>query len=122
MPTYEYRCEACQHEFEQFQSMTAKPVRKCPECGKLKVRRLISTGAGIIFKGSGFYETDYRSKSYHDAAKADKEAGKKTTESTDSGKADKTESKSTGDSSTRSTKSSSAKADSSSGSGSGSKS
>ncbi|MEI7767259.1 MAG: zinc ribbon domain-containing protein [Phycisphaerae bacterium] len=71
MPTYEYACQACDHRFEEFQSMTAKPVRKCPKCGKLKVKRLISAGAGVIFKGSGFYETDYRSKSYSDDAKKD---------------------------------------------------
>ncbi len=73
MPTYDYRCEACQHRFEQFQSITAKRLRKCPECGRLKLKRLIGTGAGIIFKGSGFYETDYRSESYKKAEKAEKE-------------------------------------------------
>jgi putative FmdB family regulatory protein len=71
MPTYEYKCDACGHAFEKFQSMKAAPVRKCPECGKNKVQRLISTGAGLIFKGSGFYITDYRSESYKSAAKAD---------------------------------------------------
>jgi putative FmdB family regulatory protein len=76
MPTYDYRCNACQHEFEEFQSMSAKPLRKCPECGKLKLERLIGTGAGVIFKGSGFYETDYRSESYKKAAKADSDGGK----------------------------------------------
>jgi len=59
--------------FELFQSMTARPVRKCPRCGKAKARRLIGTGAGIIFKGSGFYQTDYRSESYKKAAKAESE-------------------------------------------------
>ena len=59
MPTYEYECRECNHVFEAFQSMSAKPIRKCPECGG-KVKRLIGTGAGIIFKGSGFYETDYK--------------------------------------------------------------
>ncbi len=77
MPTYEYRCKACEHEFELFQSMSAKTKRKCPECGKNTLERLIGTGAAVIFKGSGFYETDYRSKSYKDAAKSEKEAGKK---------------------------------------------
>ncbi len=72
MPTYEYQCDNCQHEFEKFQSITANSLRKCPECGKMKLQRLIGSGAGIIFKGSGFYETDYRSKSYQDGAKADK--------------------------------------------------
>ena len=69
MPTYEYVCDACGHRFEQFQRMTDRPVKKCPQCGKASVRRLISSGAGIIFKGSGFYQTDYRSKSYAESAK-----------------------------------------------------
>jgi putative FmdB family regulatory protein len=71
MPTYEYQCTACDHRFEQFQSIKAGPVRKCPACGKPKVRRLLSVGAGLIFKGSGFYATDYRSSSYKEAAKKD---------------------------------------------------
>lgn len=60
MPTYEYECDACGHEFERLQRMTDPAVKKCPKCAKLKVRRLISGGAGVIFKGSGFYETDYK--------------------------------------------------------------
>ena len=71
MPTYDYECKACGHTFEKFQSITASAVRKCPECGKLKVKRLIGTGAGVIFKGSGFYQTDYRSSSYQSDAKKD---------------------------------------------------
>jgi len=71
MPTYDYECDACQHAFEEFQSMMDKPLKKCPKCGKSKLRRLIGTGAAIIFKGSGFYQTDYRSESYKNAAKAD---------------------------------------------------
>ncbi len=71
MPTYEYICDACQHQFETFQSITADPLVKCPECGKKKLRRLIGTGAAIIFKGSGFYCTDYRSESYRRAASKD---------------------------------------------------
>lgn len=63
MPTYEYECSACEHAFEIFQYMTAKRIRKCPQCGKLSVKRLIGAGVGIIFKGSGFYETDYKRKS-----------------------------------------------------------
>lgn len=78
MPTYEYRCDACSHQFDEFQSITAKPLRKCPSCGIPKLRRLIGTGAGVIFKGSGFYETDYRSDSYSKAAKAEKDAGSST--------------------------------------------
>jgi len=76
MPTYEYRCDACGHELEEFQSMTAKPLKKCPDCGKNKLVRLIGTGAGIIFKGSGFYETDYRSEGYKESAKAETDAAK----------------------------------------------
>lgn len=72
MPTYEYECEACGEKFEKFQSITARPIRKCPACGKSKVRRLIGAGAGVIFKGSGFYQTDYRSESYRKAAEKDK--------------------------------------------------
>src|SRR5438876_12421619 len=71
MPTYEYKCEACGHRFEKFQSITAAPIRKCPACNKSKVKRLIGTGAGLLFKGSGFYITDYRPDSYNKAAKAD---------------------------------------------------
>ncbi|MCE9634440.1 MAG: zinc ribbon domain-containing protein [Planctomycetes bacterium] len=62
MPTYEYVCDACEHEFELLQRMSDPAVRKCPKCKKLKVRRIISGGAGVIFKGSGFYETDYKQK------------------------------------------------------------
>ena len=71
MPTYEYKCTACGHTFEQFQSIKAAPTKRCPQCGKAKVKRLIGTGAGLIFKGSGFYITDYRDKSYTDKAKAE---------------------------------------------------
>lgn len=76
MPTYDYQCAACEHTFEEFQSITAKPLRKCPECGKPRLNRLIGTGAGVIFKGSGFYETDYRSDGYKKAAKAETDAAK----------------------------------------------
>lgn len=74
MPTYEYACKACGHQFEEFQSMSAKPLRKCPECGKQQLERLIGAGAGLIFKGGGFYETDYRSDSYKKSADAEKKA------------------------------------------------
>ncbi len=60
MPTYGYECSACGFEFEEFQLMSDKPIRKCPKCGKMKVERLIGSGSGVIFKGSGFYETDYK--------------------------------------------------------------
>jgi putative FmdB family regulatory protein len=79
MPTYSYECENCGHEFEQFQYITAKSLRKCPRCGKLKLRRLIGTGAGVIFKGNGFYETDYRSESYKKAADKEKTGPEKET-------------------------------------------
>ncbi|MBN1865433.1 MAG: hypothetical protein JW808_11075 [Victivallales bacterium] len=72
MPTYEYICNSCKHEFEVFQKMTENPLRKCPECKRNMLKRKIGTGAGIIFKGSGFYQTDYRSKSYTEAAKKEK--------------------------------------------------
>ena len=72
MPTYEYECSACKHHFDLFQSITAKPIKKCPACHKARVRRLIGTGAGIIFKGSGFYQTDYRSEAYRRRAKEEK--------------------------------------------------
>ncbi len=72
MPTYEYVCASCDHEFEEFQAMSAKPLKKCPECAKLKLERKIGIGAGVIFKGGGFYETDYRSESYKKGAEADK--------------------------------------------------
>src|SRR5262245_25975517 len=78
MPTYEYVCEKCGHQFEKSQSISAKPLTTCPEdlCGMLrwgkgKVKRAISGGAGLIFKGSGFYITDYRSDKYKEAAKKD---------------------------------------------------
>ena len=79
MPTYEYQCDACEHNFDEFQSIMAEPLKKCPKCGKKKLRRVFGPGAAVLFKGSGFYETDYRSESYTRAAKADQEAGKPAT-------------------------------------------
>ena len=84
MPTYEYCCDSCHHNFEEFQSMMEKPLQKCPKCGKKKLRRLFGCGAAILFKGSGFYETDHRSESYKSAAKADQEKAK----TTEGGKSD----------------------------------
>lgn len=81
MPTYDYVCDACDHKFELFQSITAEPEKKCPECGKRKLRRLIGPGAAIVFKGSGFYQTDYRSESYKKRADADKPASESKSES-----------------------------------------
>ena len=74
MPTYEYECGGCGHRFELFQSITGRPSRKCPKCGKMKAKRLISSGGAFLFKGSGFYTTDYRSDDYKKAASADKPA------------------------------------------------
>jgi putative FmdB family regulatory protein len=76
MPTYDYVCDSCNHRFEEIQSFSAEPLKICPECGSDKLRRLFGTGAAILFKGSGFYETDYRSDSYKSAAKTESEAGK----------------------------------------------
>jgi putative FmdB family regulatory protein len=75
MPTYDYVCDGCQYRFELFQAITAAPKRKCPECGHLRLRRLIGPGAAIMFKGSGFYKTDYRSESYRKAVAAEKTTG-----------------------------------------------
>ena len=94
MPTYDYVCDACKHEFEEFQMMSAKPLKKCPECGKNKLRRLIGTGAGIIFKGSGFYETDYRSAGYNKDKKADSETKTETKDSSEKKSETKSETKS----------------------------
>src|SRR5207253_4703578 len=74
MPTYEYHCDACEHNFDEFQSINDKPLKKCPKCGKSKLRRVFGAGAAVIFKGSGFYQTDYRSESYKAAAKKDQES------------------------------------------------
>ena len=72
MPTYEYRCEGCGHAFELFQSIKADPAKSCPKCGEDKARRVIGAGGGFIFKGSGFYITDYtRSKDYKEKAKSE---------------------------------------------------
>src|SRR5947209_2958560 len=76
MPTYEYQCDACNHRFDEFQSFKAEPLKTCPACHQDKLRRLFGIGGAVIFKGSGFYETDYRSEAYKSAAKADQEAGK----------------------------------------------
>jgi putative FmdB family regulatory protein len=89
MPTYDYVCQACGHALEIFQSMSENPKRKCPKCSKLKLQRQIGTGAGILFKGSGFYETDYRSDSYSKGAKEASEAKEKAKESPKKEKKDK---------------------------------
>lgn len=99
MPTYDYECDGCGHEFELFQSIVDPVKRKCPECKKLKLRRLFGTGAAVVFKGSGFYETDYRSASYKkgaaDAKKSAEKSKKPDSKSSDSksSKPKKTDSK-----------------------------
>lgn len=89
MPTYEYECDACGHEFEVFQPMGSDPKKSCPSCKKRKARRLISSGGGVIFKGSGFYETDYRSDSYKKGAEADKALASKSDDTKSEGSSDK---------------------------------
>jgi len=81
MPTYDYLCASCNHKFEKFESMSANPSKKCPKCGKMQLKRLIGSGAGVIFKGSGFYETDYRSDNYKQGKKDAKATPKKETKS-----------------------------------------
>ena len=78
MPTYDYACDACKHTWEEFQPITAKPTKKCPNCKKQKAKRLIGAGAGLLFKGSGFYITDYKKKSgTPDGGGKSADAGKK---------------------------------------------
>jgi putative FmdB family regulatory protein len=84
MPTYEYVCDSCGHEFEELQSFKADPLKVCPKCHQEALRRLFGTGAAILFKGSGFYETDYRSESYKKAAKAEQESTSKPAAAKDS--------------------------------------
>lgn len=91
MPTYDYRCNACGHAFELFQSMSEGVKKKCPACSKLKLERLIGTGSALIFKGSGFYETDYRSNDYSKAKEAETKAA------SDSGKSEDSKSTTKGD-------------------------
>ena len=101
MPTYEYECKKCGHEFEAFQSITAEPLKRCPQKGcRGSVVRLISAGAGLLFKGSGFYTTDYRSDNYKKAEKADTKdssskdsSAKSDTTSESKGKSDNSSSK-----------------------------
>ncbi|HZW32043.1 MAG TPA: FmdB family zinc ribbon protein [Isosphaeraceae bacterium] len=79
MPTYDYICDECGHEFDAYESITAAPRTECPECTRPRLRRKIGPGAAILFKGSGFYQTDYRSESYKKAAEAEKTSGPKAT-------------------------------------------
>ena len=109
MPTYDYECNACGHQFELFQGINDPIKRKCPECGRLKLQRLFGTGAAVVFKGSGFYETDYRSADYKKAAAADKKSQESSKE-----KSTDTKSKSSGENKSSSTNSSSSSGTSSS--------
>jgi putative FmdB family regulatory protein len=84
MPTYEYKCDACGHQFDEFQSMKDEALKDCPKCTQSSLRRLFGTGAAILFKGSGFYQTDYRSESYKSAAKAEQEGSSKASGGKDS--------------------------------------
>ena len=89
MPTYDYQCQACGHTWELFQSMNDSPVKSCPKCKKRKAKRLLGVGAGLIFKGTGFYETDYKNKSGSDKKEgsSDGDAGSSdSSKSSDSGK------------------------------------
>src|SRR5438477_9359377 len=83
MPTYDYSCDACKHEFEVFEPITAQPQKKCPKCKKNKLRRHFGAGGGLIFKGSGFYSTDYRSDSYKKAAESEKPKTDESSKSSD---------------------------------------
>ena len=98
MPTYEYRCQECEETCEFLQPFSSPPKRKCPACGKHRLKKLISGGAGLIFKGSGFYITDYRNSDYDKAAKADKEGGKSKSDDSKSGDSSKDSSKKSKDS------------------------
>jgi putative FmdB family regulatory protein len=91
MPTYEYRCKACGHEFEEFQSMSSDPLTMCPKCAKPSLKRLMSSGVGLIFKGSGFYLTDYKKSNTSSGSNAKSEL--KPESKSDSNSASKTESK-----------------------------
>src|SRR5688572_15131787 len=94
MPTYDYVCDACDHKFELFQSITEPVKKKCPECKKPKLRRLFGTGAAVMFKGSGFYTTDYRSEGYKKRASEDKPASSNGAAESKTDGAAKTDSKS----------------------------
>ncbi len=107
MPTYDYECDACDHKFELFQSIMADPEKKCPKCKKMKLRRLIGTGAAVVFKGTGFYQTDYRSESYKKSAASD---SKNSSESKSDSKTSESKSETKSESSSSESKSSDATA------------
>jgi putative FmdB family regulatory protein len=98
MPTYDYICDGCGHEYETFEPITSSPRTDCPECKELKLRRKIGAGAAILFKGSGFYQTDYRSDSYKKAAKADKASSEPAKPASESKSSESKSSESTGSS------------------------
>jgi putative FmdB family regulatory protein len=106
MPTYDYQCDGCDHEFELFQRITESPKKKCPRCGQNKLRRLFGAGAAIVFKGSGFYQTDYRSESYRKAAESEK---KQSEAKSDSGATTASDKGASADAATKSPAASSAK-------------
>jgi len=112
MPTYDYECDSCEHSFELFQSITEPVKRKCPRCGRKSLRRLFGTGAAILFKGSGFYQTDYRSESYRKGVEAEKK-------SADSGSGSKASDSKPSDSKASDSKASDSKASDSKASGGG---
>lgn len=106
MPTYDYECDACDHKFELFQSIMADPEKKCPKCKKMKLRRLIGTGAAVVFKGTGFYQTDYRSESYKKSAASD---SKNTSETKSDSKSESTSSEPKSETTTANSEGNSAK-------------
>ncbi|MGN6546893.1 MAG: FmdB family zinc ribbon protein [Aureliella sp.] len=94
MPTYDYECDGCGHKFEQYQGINDPLLKDCPDCGKPKLRRLLGMGGAVVFKGSGFYQTDYRSESYKKAAAAEKPSSSTSSESSSKSSTKKSESKS----------------------------
>jgi len=103
MPTYDYQCQVCEHEWELYQSMKDSPVTHCPKCKKKKAKRLLGVGAGIIFKGTGFYETDYKKKSGNEKKESSGDSGASDTGKS-SGKSSSSDKKSTGTSDSSSQK------------------
>ena len=95
MPTYDYECNGCGHKFEHYQGINDALLKKCPECRKSKLRRLLGMGGAVVFKGSGFYQTDYRSESYKKAAAAEKPVSESASSSGDA--STKSESKTSGE-------------------------
>lgn len=116
MPTYDYECENCGHKFELYQSIMADPEKVCPECQQPNLRRLIGTGGAVVFKGSGFYQTDYRSENYKKSAAADSGGAKSKSSATKESSSPAKESSSSPAASTSSSGDSSAKPASSGGS------